>query len=194
MTIKRFAISAFVALLAILLTFSKAQTTHFSADYDEFVNQLEAIIAQTLDKKKNKAFIDELDLFLKSDADSKFKNHLIICCNAELKRKAKPYPNYYNTVKTFIELSKTDKLTSENYNVWWTLLEGKMQKKNTRLSTISDALSMISDYIADYTICNAPSVRWRVTTGKCKFRNVNSQLVLDIPETTIIGYAQQDSV
>ena len=194
MTIKRFAISAFVALLAILLTFSKAQTTEFSGDYDEFVNQLEAIFAQTSDKKKNKAFIDELDLFLKSDADSKFKNHLIICCNAELKRKAKPYPNYYNTVKTFIELSKTDKLTSENYNVWWTLLEGKMQKKNTRLSTISDALSMISDYIADYTICNAPSVRWRVTTGKCKFRNVNSQIVLDIPETTIIGYAQHDSV
>lgn len=194
MTLKKNILTIGCSLLAILTTITTAQTVDFSGNYDEFVEQMDNIFKQTPDKKKAKTFIDELSAFMQSEIDKGYKDQLIICCNAERQRKAKAYPNYFNCINTFIKLSKTDKLSSENYKVWWSILENKISQKKTRLSEITNYLSMIDNYIDDYTISDAPSARWKIDTPNAKFRNVKSQLIIDIPETRIVCLSQHDSI
>ncbi len=187
--------AVFVALTLSTIFFIDAQTTEFSSDYEEFVQQIDAIFKTTGDKKKASEFTKELEAFMFApDVDEKYKNRIIADCNKLRKIKARPYPNYSTCISTYYELAKNTKIQGANYQVWCEIADLKMTSGSRRLSQITDYYEATLEYLKDYALCKTASVRWRHMAGDDKFRNVDGQLVIDVPETRITCLSQGDSI
>ncbi len=184
-----------VAAVAMAVVIATSQSVDFSTDYAEFVQQMDEIFkTTTMDKKKEKQFIQELQAFFASPSISEeIKNHLISDCNGLRKIKARP-TNYQTCIETYEKLGVNKKLVGSNYATWHMSVEAKLTSKQTPLQRTMNIYNATQEYIVDYCLKKTPSVRWRVDRADIAFRCEDGQLVLDVPQTRVVCLSQGDSI
>jgi len=173
-----------------------AQTTEFSSDPDEFVSQMNDVFSISQDKKKAKAFIDELKKFMATPiANESRKQHIISDCNLLKKRKGRPFPDYQVLISTLMEINKPEsKIKDQNYNVWHEVLGEKLRTKSVTLQKIQNYLTATAAYLQSGAVARSNSALWKTDATNVIFRNEGVKLFIDIPKSRLICEAQGDSV
>lgn len=187
-----------VALLAVAIWVSKAvaQTPDFSSDYEEFVEQMETLYKVSADRQRAKEFMEELAVFMleSPDVDDKYKEQIIRVCNAVKKKKARPFPDYYNVVTTIKGVAQSNKIIDGNYIVWSEILDDKAKTRGVHLRHVNSYLKATLEFVNDYTLCKTPSVRWRIDSCPVVFVKGKKGLEIEVPKTRLVCLAQQDSI
>lgn len=173
-----------------------AQTTEFSNDPQEFVSQMNDIFSISADKKKAKAFIDELKQFMATPiANEDRKQHIINDCNLLKKRKARPFPDYHALISTMMQINGADsRIAGSNYNVWHEVLGEKLRTKNVTLQKIQNYLNATTAYLESGAVARSNSALWKTDAQNVVFRNEGVKLYIDIPKSRLVCAAQGDSV
>lgn len=186
-----------VAILAAIgaVCISRAQSTDFSTNHEDFVNEMNDLFKITSDKKRSKEFIEELKAFMESeDVTLEKKHNTIAACNALRKRKAKAYPDYFNCVNAIMAFDQNKTIPDDNYRVWHTVLMNNIADRQTTLRKINTFLRASKQYADDNTLNQTPSLKWMCDTRDITFVNDDNTLVLDIPRTRLVCYSQNDSI
>lgn len=173
-----------------------AQTSDFSSEPTEFVKQMNDIFIITNDKKKAKAFIEELKTFMITPiADESRKQQIISDCNLLKKKKGRAFPDYYGLITTMMSLSKPDaKISGHNYLVWHEVLGEKMRTKGVTLQKIQNYLNATNVYLETGAVAKSNSAMWKTDAANVVFRNEGDKLFIDVPRSRLICMAQGDSI
>ena len=173
-----------------------AQSTEFSSDPEEFVEQMDDIFKLSQDKKKAKDFIQTLKLFMQTPlADESRKQQIIADCNLLKKKKARAYPDYNTLITTMMALcDENARIKDKNYNVWHAVLNEKLRAKGLSLQKISNYLSATNAYLETGAVAKSNSALWKTDAPQVTFSNEGTKLYIEIPTSRIICYAQGDSI
>lgn len=194
-------VALFVSLIAVVFVVlvvgkAMAQTSEFSSNHEEFVEQMDVLFKVVADKQKAKNFMEELEVFMleSPNVDVKYKDQIISTCNAIRKKKARPFPDYNNVFTTIKQIAQTNRIIDNNYLVWSEILVEKVNSKSVNMKAINLFFTQTQNYISDLSLSKTPSVKWKYDECKVNFVKGAKGLEVEIPKTRIVCVAQQDSI
>lgn len=189
------ACTATMLALGALSMLSDAQSTGFSTDYNEFVDQMDDVFKTTGDKKKAADFIKQLRAYMADpNTDEILKNRIISDCNRLRAAKGRPFPNYYTCAQTYMMMDGNKKIEGANRAAWFAAADAKLAGKQRMLNKMGTFYTATQDYMDDYTLKRTPAVRWRYGECGASMRAEGEQLIIDIPTTRLVCISQGDSI
>ena len=174
-------------------TAAQSQTVSFSSDHNEFMEQMAKLYEFTTDKKKAKEFVMRIDEYLMRVGDNQRLQH-IDDCNRLARRKARAYPDYNNYFETCMAFEAKGFYGTANHAVWHNVLTAKLDNPKTQLRHINDYLKASADLVCENMLNRTASSRWFARGCSLQFIQNNDHLVVEVPTTTLVCCAQNDSI
>jgi len=167
--------------------------TYFSGDSTKFIGELNAIFFNLADNEK-KIIAPYMEDFIQKWNQEKFdaahKKTIYAIFNEMVKRKIRPYPdffNYINTLNIFINNHQPD----EYFTPWSDILKKLIAEKNTR--NFLSFLESTTNLFAGNLVYKSTTTRWKVSNPVCSF-SFDSVPEIGFGPCDLTCYANDDSL
>ena len=156
--------------ISIFQTKAYAQTpTGFSADSLKFLDEVDDYFSNVKGKEKEgHAFIKEefKPFWFGGNLSDEKRNFVYATCNALIKKKLRPYPDYYNFFSALINFYKSD-LEDASFASWKASTEKLIGSSSSK--KLSDFLDVSNALFGSNKLYQSNSVEWFTNNNKYAF-------------------------
>jgi len=186
---KKYILSLLFSLFAISIF---SQINKFSPIEEEFIKELETFMESSFSKEKevhqtSKEFIE---VFMAGTYSAEQKKKIIETCNFMLKKRAKPYPNFYSFLGSLIAFSNHSKM-SEIYSSWINGYTIILKNKNIRYANAycTQTISLL----LEKKLYQSASVEWKLATDNYRYTIKDNYPYVEIYNNDLISSSKGDS-
>ncbi len=165
----------------------------FTGDSAKFTTEINGIFANLADNEQ-KIIKPGIEAFQKKWSESLFdepqKKEIILLLNEMVKKKIRPFPDFYNYFKA-LNIFIDTRQPVEYFSPWTGILIKLIGDKNTR--KFQAYLESTSDLFAGQLVYKSPTTSWKAGTVKFQLK-YDSVPFIEFPATDLVCYANDDSL